>query len=254
MKTSPASPCIFQCVILFLAIHISTISSAQFKRVEHPVYFAVNKNAVTETVSNTNDNSSLLYTEYSNATLLMGGVLTFSGQLAGKSLLLKWQMINPADMREIVIEKSIKGSRFKVIGKIKLHRNTKFENNTLEYKDENFEVGNVSYRLKLTCRHWVSQFSNVLKVETGERKDLSFPVYKDVGNNKIIINIESDVNELTKMLVIDNNGKIVKQREVSLFAGLNNFSVNEMDKLSPGSYQAIIKKKGEIYTSTFLLQ
>ena len=254
MKTYPAGSCIFQCTFFFLAILISSISTAQFKRVEHPVYFAVNKNTVTETVLNSDDNSSFLYTAYSNAAPVMGGVLTFSGQLAGKTLLLKWQMINPADMREIVIEKAIKGSRFKAIGKIKLSRNAEYKNNTLEYRDENFEVGNVSYRLKLTCRHWVSQFSNVLKVEAGERKDLSFPVYPDVSSNKIIINIESDVNELTKMMVIDNNGKIVKQREVSLFAGLNNFSVDNLDKLSAGSYQAIIKKKGDIYTSTFLVQ
>ena len=253
MKTNPSKCSAFPYAIFFLSLFISTVSNAQFKRIDQHVYFASNKRAVSETVMLNDDNSSSYFIAYSATEPYKAGVQSFSGELTGNSVLLKWKLMNPSYMKEVIVERSIKGSKFEPIGKIKVQGKTNVENNTFQYTDNGNRGENVSYRLKLTCRHNVKQYSNVLKVGAGGRKILSFPVFSDATSNKIIINIDSDINEKTKMMVVDNNGMIVKQKDVSLSTGVNNFSVDNLENLSPGNYHAIIKKKGDIYTSSFLI-
>lgn len=253
MKTIPIKCYAHHIPFAFLAILICSVSAAQFKRVDHHVYFASNKEAVSETVMINDDIASSYFIAFSTNEPYKGGVMSFSGELTGKTVMLKWELINPPYIREVVVERSINGSKFLPIGKIKVPGKMNKEKNSLQFRDEDFKEQNVSYRLQLTCKHYKKQYSNVLKVDAVGRKNLSFPVYSDATNNKIIVNIDSEVNEKTRMMLIDNNGRMVKQKDISLSSGENNFSVDGLDNLSPGNYHAIIKKKGNIYTSTFSL-
>ena len=68
--------------------------------------------------------------------------------------------------------------------------------------------------------------------------------------NFFLIQVESVMNELASMIIVERSGKIVKYEELFLIAGVNNISTSSLENLPPGKYQVFIKKKGDIYSQS----
>src|ERR1043166_5592597 len=75
----------------------------------------------------------------------------------------------------------------------------------------------------------------------------SFLIYPASAKSSVVIYIESDAKKATDMIVIDENGRIIKQKNISFFEGPNNFLEDKFGNQQSGNYG--VTTKGDIYSS-----
>ncbi len=94
------------------------------------------------------------------------------------------------------------------------------------------------YRLKMVDKDGSSKLSNiiVLRVLENENESASFTIAGNPFKERLSMMIQSLKQEQVVIRLMDQSGKIVKQRMVMLEKGMNNISIDQLSGLPTGTY------------------
>jgi Secretion system C-terminal sorting domain len=138
-------------------------------------------------------------------------LMSFSGELAEKSVKLTWKTASERNNRVFEIERNIVGStnRFEKIGEVKGLINSSAIN-TYNFSDDGAQADKISYyRLHQVDLDGTSTFSKVISIGL-KATNKGFRLYPNFVNQGSDIQIETGNNEAITFDIIDISGKIIQ--------------------------------------------
>lgn len=180
---------------------------------------------------------SSFYFATTNVTLPLD-LVTFTGSLQNdKSTLLKWKTENETNTSHFIIERSSDAVNFTNIGKVAAAGNN---SSALNYSFVDNDAANqqslvLFYRLKMIDNNGEYKYSNVITVSFANITGAVIVVPNPVTHEARVTIISAEDGNVQYKL-IDNSGRVLLQKSISVRKGLNNNVTIDMDKISSGIY------------------
>lgn len=161
-------------------------------------------------------------------------LIEFKGRLLNNNALLNWKTENEQNTNKIIIERSIDGRNYTTIGNLTAYNTT----GTHLYNYTDMQVNLLSadviyYRLKLVDIDGRYSYSGIVALSLSNKTiTLLYPNPVQYNLNLLIATERTEKLQLT---IIDNTGRAIMQKELSISAG----SVStqwDVDKLATGMY------------------
>jgi PQQ-dependent dehydrogenase (s-GDH family) len=175
-----------------------------------------------------------------SSVLLAISLVSFSGDLYGKNALLQWVVNNESAIKNYILERSIDGINFKAITTV----NVKNLPGLVNYSYQDIDVANliankIYYRLKSVGIDGKLDYSNIVIVLLNSNPTTIFESPNPV-TSVATIKINSSVSENCTYQILDNAGRAVLQKDITVLKGETTFSIN-MNNLAAGSYYLSVK-------------
>jgi len=193
------------------------------------------------------DGVSIIKLSVSNCGMpLASQLLLFNGRLKNNYSNLFWSMSNEAGIVSYEIEKSMDGINFSRIKIIKSFNNSASGNN-YSFLDSVPVSKDVWFRILIVNNKNQYQYSNIIKL-SNTLNDFNVanvinPFRESLSFNVTVINdakIDATISSI--------NGNIIKKESYTAFTGTNNFSIFDLEKLSPGIYLLQIQYNNQTIT------
>jgi hypothetical protein len=182
---------------------------------------------------------------YSNScTTLPVQLIKFDYAIKNKSVELFWNTAVESNNNYFLIEKSLDGNNFKMIGKQAGAINS---NSIQHYSFVDNNPSSINYyRLKQVDRNGKSAYSNLLLVKLPKKKPLNI-IQSPVGDNmQVQINVEP--RKINILNVFDFSGRKIKS-----FKGQNGLQNINISAIAPGAYLLqLLTTNNEIYSESFI--
>jgi uncharacterized repeat protein (TIGR01451 family) len=154
----------------------------------------------------------------------------------------KWYTVAEENTSNFIIERSIDGKTFDVIGSLKSKGNT---NNRTEYLFEDNLASldiekSIYYRIKMIDIDNKYSYSNTIKLTKLNSNTNKLVIFPNPFKEKLAIKFMSSETSEIEIKLKDLNGKTIKQQRSQVGKGYNDFSINELEDLSSGQYFIII--------------
>jgi len=148
------------------------------------------------------------------------------------AVLLSWQVEQQVNFKEFIIEYSSDGQHFSSLGIVG------FDANKLSYNFTHQAAGSGVnyYRLKMTDNDGSYLYSKVLSVRFRITGNHVLSAYPNPSFTNMTIRVQAAGSQPCKMVLADNAGRIVIQKQFSLVRGQNYISFPEFDQLPAGTY------------------
>jgi len=180
-------------------------------------------------------------------------LLNFTGVNKGDYNLLTWTTKTEINNDYFTIERSANGQDFEPIQTMKGAGNTNF---SINYSSKDLDPldGINYYRLRQTDYNGEFHFSDVIAVNAESNNVLQvISIYPNPAEDRININLFSQVATNAQISIIDLYGKIVHQKVIGLVEGENNISQG-LEQFNPGYYVVNIQvpQKSKQYNAKFM--
>jgi hypothetical protein len=193
--------------------------------------------------------SSLYFMKFTYANpmpLALPKIQNFQGSRKDNEVMLTWKMEESDELKNVILEKSENGKNYTEIGSFYSPKQGAIQS---QYTDEASNSGNVYYRLKLVSVSGEIKFSNILAFKMGEGVlTKTLDVYPSVFATQFTAKVNADASEVGTLQMVDLSGRVVYQKQVTLQAGVNNFSVNDMNVHAKGNYVVALKTSKGLFT------
>lgn len=166
----------------------------------------------------------------------------FNVDLKNNEARLSWTTATEINTQNFEIEYSNNGREFNKVATVAAAGNS---NTTKQYSYTHAVSNNPIhyYRLKMIDKDGKYTYSNIVKLKA-ETKSFSADVFPTIVKDNANININSLATQLINISLIDNNGRVVKQMNVSVLQGSNSLQL-ETKNISNGFYTVQIKTNQE---------
>ena len=167
--------------------------------------------------------------------------VTFTSVTAAKQnadIAVQWKVENQTGISKYEIEKSTDGQHFTIVGTDAATGNTN-TNATASYQwlDLNPATGNNYYRIASINTDGSIQYSDIVKVTTGNAES-SISVYPNpIQNNTINIQFNNQPTGDYQVTLLDNAGQLVYESEITLTESNTTAALAVSNKLAKGIYQ-----------------
>ena len=165
-------------------------------------------------------------------------LLSFTAKAAPVKNILSWNVTNELSVAEYIVERSVNGTDFFVIGKVPAVNAT---NGIAAY---NFEDANLSpatytwYRLKILDKDRVFKYSIIISVKRTLVFDANiFP--NPFKGNIISITVTSPVAKTITASVYNTAGQLILNQQVFVNAGINSYPLS-LQLISSGNYTLVV--------------
>jgi len=158
------------------------------------------------------------------------------------NVLLTWATSNETNSKEFVVERSLDGRTWTAIGTVKAAGSSQ---DTRQYhlKDAAPQKGTNLYRLKQVDLDATFQYSSVVSITIGGTVEKYYTVYPNPVRTYTFVNSTSPVLESVNVMVLDNNGKELSRKTVSV----SNTAPAKIDltAFATGTYFIKVRAKGK---------
>ena len=166
--------------------------------------------------------------------------LSISGRLNNDDGVLNWKTENEENTLEFIIERSTDDRNYNAVGKINAVNIT--GSHQYDFTDPDVVSLNASliyYRLAVKDVDGNFTYSNVIRLPIEKNRNL-FLFYPNpvTSGASLIVNIDNP--EQVRESIIDNSGRIVKQRQLNLLSGATFLSI-DLSMLAKGTYYLQLK-------------
>jgi PQQ-dependent dehydrogenase (s-GDH family) len=163
-------------------------------------------------------------------------LITFTGRSQNDASLLQWVVDNQDKVDHYVIERSSNNVDFNKIGSVNV-KGINTEKINYNFSDLNASkiASSLFYRLKIEDIDGTFKYSNVINITFGSVTLTTVNVYPNPVKEKASILINSANDETAKLKIVDNTGRIINQRNLTIRKGRNNFEI-DMSELPTGLY------------------
>ena len=162
---------------------------------------------------------------------------------------LNWTTTGETNTSGSDIERSTDGVNWAAIGFVSAKGTVSTETYDYTFNDMQALKGRSFYRLKLIDNNGTIKYSEIRTVDiydiTGQ-----VTVSPNPARNSATVYINSNINTIAEVFMLDIQGREVKAEKFQLDAGANSFTLNNLDKLPSGTYiikvvmdDIIIKRK-----------
>ena len=152
-----------------------------------------------------------------------------------------WTAIDAPEGGHFILERSVNGAIFTVIGKEETKRNKA----TYHFTDNNLpQDQKLYYRVNYCTNSGSCTYSEIANITLKEPTTL-LQVYSLAQSKKVIVTYHTDAAEEVKIQLINAGGVTVYSTELKAYSGSNTFEINT-EKLAHGKYVVVITsgKKG----------
>ena len=167
-----------------------------------------------------------------------------SGLHVGGDNKITWSSSLESNASGYEIQHSLNGTHFSTIGKVE----AKGTASSYQYMHLSVANGTHYYRIKMVDKDGSSKMSKVIVLKLaaqGGSSDL-FTVAGNPFRERVSLMVQSDKNEQVMIRLMDQSGKVVKQKMIMLEKGMNNVSVDQLSTIPTGTYFLGMIKEGKI--------
>jgi hypothetical protein len=164
--------------------------------------------------------------------------LTFNVRSADDHIKLSWSTLTEVNSKEFLVQRSIDGNPFETIATLPASGNS---NTPRQYAQNDFTVMNypgntvASYRVYQVDMDGRGKYSEIKSIKLPGRKNELVLLYNPV-NQQAILKYNSAIKAKASIRVLDQAGRIIIVKEVSLVAGNNQMRLNT-SALAKGIYK-----------------
>ena len=176
---------------------------------------------------------STFYFANANSTLPVD-IVKFTASSKNDHALLQWDVKNEDGIHFYTIERSIDNLNFSAAGKINANNSG---NHTYNFTDFNAAklAQTVYYRLRVTHADGAEKYTQSSAVKYGRRVHGIVQLFPNPAQTKTSLVLNAVTDEIVQLKIIDNTGRIVVARILSVVRGRNNFDL-DVSSLSAGFY------------------
>lgn len=180
-------------------------------------------------------------------------LVSFSGQLQNKNVLLNWTAENEISFARYEIERSSNGVNFNAIGSV----NAQGSVTTVHYNftdDQLPSAAIVYYRLKMIDTDGHYRYSNIIQLRKEvivQSRIISLAPNPFV--NILMIQYEAANKEKIEGNILDSKGQLLKQVSFTVTTGINQLYINGSE-LSPGVYLLRLQTNNQVITQKIIKQ
>ena len=165
---------------------------------------------------------------------LSSQLLTFNGRLKNNYSNLFWTVSNESGIVNYQIEKSLDGINFNPIKTIKAYNNNS-TSNYYTFLDSVPVTKEVWFRIGFVNNRNENQYSNIIKL-SNTLNDFNVTNVINPFKENLSFNITVTKDAKVEASISTINGNILKKQTYTAFTGTNNFSILNLESLTPGVY------------------
>jgi hypothetical protein len=167
-----------------------------------------------------------------------------SGVHVGSDNKISWTSSLESNALGYEIQHSENGTHFSTIGKIE----AKGTASSYQYLHLSVANGTHYYRIKMVDKDGSSKMSKVIVLKNATQGSATemFTVAGNPFRERVSLMIQSDKNEQVMIRLMDQSGKVVKQKMILLEKGMNNVSVDQLTSIPTGTYFLGMIKDGKM--------
>ena len=161
-------------------------------------------------------------------------MLSFTAQLDNSNIVqLNWSATDQQDVTSYIIEHSSNGTDFYAIGSVNTVASGQYAFNAVTILS-----GTNFYRLKIIYKQGTYVYSGIIKINAGTGQNSIRP---NPFTDKIILSLNSKVEEQAQVSIFDMAGKLMKRNSASLTKGFNQVILQDLSGLVKGVYVVTIQ-------------
>ena len=172
------------------------------------------------------------------------------------NVLLSWQTSQEINSNYFTIQKSYDNKSFNDIGKIDASGNSNFSRNySFIDNDPSYFEKPIYYRLAIVDKDGKKVYSEIKNVILKATATFIKGIYPNPvrSGSTLHINFVSKENQILLVKIIDNTGRLVKNKEINADKGSNILDV-DIPGLAAGNYKLIIKSNGGLIQQSLLIR
>ncbi len=169
-----------------------------------------------------------------SAPLLPLAVTSFNGFYKSGASQLTWATVN-SNAVYFNVQRSVNGKDFVTLKQVS------YSGNSYSFSDVTSAAGKVSYRLQIVDKDGSISYSNVVSLTLSSAT--SFAIFPNPVRNILSLQVQNSKSESVTVQVVDLLGKVLRQEQAQLTAGLNNVSLN-VTTLAKGNYVVVVRGEG----------
>ncbi|MBN4065922.1 T9SS type A sorting domain-containing protein, partial [Candidatus Amoebophilus asiaticus] len=178
-------------------------------------------------------------------------LLSFTAEVEGNSIRLKWETATETNNDYFTIDKSNDGISFEEVALVDAIGNS---NSPVSYTvlDENPFEGVSYYRLKQTDNDGQFEYFPMVPVKFGNTENnLFINITPNPFNNSAQIIVNSEMEDIVLLRIFNSNGQTVHDQKIRIYVGRNNLDV-DLTKYTSGVYHMWIQHNEKIIQTKFV--
>jgi Secretion system C-terminal sorting domain len=194
---------------------------------------------------------TVVITQTNACDVLTGKPYNFNAQLKSKTAFISWNTSSEQGLAYFEIERSTNGTDFTKVS-------TKISPNSSGVYFQNDDISHllstqVYYRLKYTSTGGVVYYTNAIRLLMRQSNGFELMVAPNPVNDHFKITFTSDANQPVEISITNSIGSVVYQSMQQLSAGINQWTVTEASKWSPGQYIVQCKMGDEFFRKRIIV-
>ncbi|MEP6582644.1 MAG: choice-of-anchor V domain-containing protein [Ginsengibacter sp.] len=181
---------------------------------------------------------------------------TFNAIIKNNNILLSWQTSQEINSNYFSIQKSYDNRQFNDIGKVDASGNSSLTKN-YSFSDNNPSIFEkpIYYRLAMVDKDGAKAYSKIVNVVLRASSTFLKGIYPNPlkPGNTLHVNFVSKDDQILKVRLIDNTGRLVKNTEIAANKGTNILDI-KIPEVSSGNYKLVIKSNSGIIQEALLVQ
>ncbi len=148
---------------------------------------------------------------------------------------LYWKSLQESNSSHFEIQRSSDGNNFEMVGKVIAKSSSDKEVN-YSFDDIRANAGLNYYRLKLLDKDGKFQYSNIELLTVNIEGINITAIYPAPFTDKINVVVSSEIRAQSNIDLFDNTGKLLISQRFGLNKGVNNLSIDNLNRLATGMY------------------
>ena len=164
---------------------------------------------------------------------LPANVLSFTGQLADKSVKLQWTTESEVNVSNYELERSMDAINFSTIALVFSNGG---QHNDYSFRDTKLQTGKTYYRLKIIDNNGRYTYSEVVTVYNYERTLTSIVVAPNPVQSYINVRLTGFTKGVYLLKLYNSNGQLITTRKINLTGPEQVETISRTSKMSEGTY------------------
>lgn len=183
-------------------------------------------------------------------------LISFTGTYKNNNTLLNWVAENQVDFARYEVERSSDGVTFNNIG-LKPAQGNATSREYYNYNDNLAgESGNIFYyRLKMVDADGTFKYSKIILIRKDQKTLPGITINPNplVSGSTATVRFEVQAKSIVTFRVIDMSGRVLLSQQNNVAEGINSVSVNNFERLQPGTYVLQMNDGTSVQTTKFII-
>lgn len=187
------------------------------------------------------DGTNILTLQVTDCTILPVEIKHFTAQLRQQKAVLHWQALNASPGTILVVEKSTNNHHFREVGQMAAGTQTAFQ-----WNDPEIITGATYYRIRIAY-HNLKAYSMTTMVNKPDGSDFIIRGIQNPFVSSLEMELATQKSGQLQLLLTDLQGRVVRQQEQLLSAGVQKIAFTQLAGLPKGIYVLKIRWNDEVY-------